>query len=365
MRILHYYDKNDTMVSQHVKMLNDSMGLEAENHIATESEQARTLLRGGHYDILHLHGCWRNSSRGIVNLAFRQGTRLVITPHGQLEPWVQQENRWKEKLPKRVFYQRRIVAHAYAVIVQGSMEQECMQHLGWNTRTVIIRNAVITHTITPADMARTTFTLYRKIIDSNTLELMNDDTRTLLRHLITAGITGDRRWVDITEPLPSPSSDEWRLLLCYAHQEQIMDTIQRGIRVLALNAPDLDTSQIDYFVPDGFKHADSIQKAIGNEFPTENHRLMATFRYLRRITANKQLGIKHLIELNRELRGYGCEEEELADDLGDHRLLKLASRLMQLMADYTGLTEGFMPVPPVDNRYTRHLRRQIEHHLKV
>ena len=88
MRILHYYEDKDTMISQHVKLLTDNMGMDAENYIATETEQAKTLLRGGHNDILHLHGCWRNSSRSIVNMALRQGARLVLTPHGQLEPWI-------------------------------------------------------------------------------------------------------------------------------------------------------------------------------------------------------------------------------------------------------------------------------------
>ena len=67
MRILHYYPKEDTMIAQHVQMLSEY------GHCATEAEQAKTLLQGGRYDILHLHGCWRNSSRSIVNLAMRQG----------------------------------------------------------------------------------------------------------------------------------------------------------------------------------------------------------------------------------------------------------------------------------------------------
>ena len=69
MRILHYYDKNDAMVSQHVKLLTSSMDMEAESHTATEAEQARTLLKGGGYDVLHLHGCWRAFGMGIERIA--------------------------------------------------------------------------------------------------------------------------------------------------------------------------------------------------------------------------------------------------------------------------------------------------------
>lgn len=365
MRILHYYDKDDAMVCQHVRLLTEQMGLEAENHTATEAEQARTLLKGGGYHVLHLHGCWRNSSRNIVNLALRKGARLVLTPHGQLEPWIQEENRWKEKIPKRLLYQRQIVRQAYAVIIQGNMEQECMNQLAWNPRTVIIRNAVITSSITAHDMAHQTFAVYRKVLDSNTLEIMTSETREVLYYLLMAGITGDRRWLDLSVPLPPVNADEWRKLLCYAWQEQVMDTLRKGARVMNMEVPDLDTSKIDHFLPQGFQQADSIQQTIGYQYASENERLMATFRYLRKLTAANQLTIRHLIELDRELREHPCEEEALAEELQERRLLPLASRLMQLAADLTGLTEGFMPVQPINDRTTRKLKKMIENHLKI
>ncbi len=135
------------MVTQHVTMLQKGMERDAENHLASNADDARTLLQGSHYDILHLHGCWRNSSRAIVNIAIRKGCRLVVTPHGQLEPWVQEQDYWKDKLPKRVLYQQRIIQQAYAIIIQGRMEQECMERLTWNKRLVTIRNCVITSSI--------------------------------------------------------------------------------------------------------------------------------------------------------------------------------------------------------------------------
>lgn len=366
MRILHYYDKQDSMVSEHVKLLTEGTGLEAESHAASDFDQARTLLKGGGYDVLHLHGCWRNSSSRVLKLALRQGARLVLTPHGQLEPWIQQEDRWKEKLPKRLLYQRSIVEQAYAVIIQGKMEQECMQRLAWNPRTVIIRNAVVTNSITPSEMTRQTFKLYQKVMDSNPLDFMDDDLRQLLKTIIMAGITGDRRWLDSDDTnSPAISDEQWRWLLCYAHQEQITDTIQKGLRIIDLDAPDLDVDKIDFFVPAGFQQADSIQQTIGNEFASENDRLIATFRYLRKIIGGKQLGIKHLIELDRELREHGCDEEELAEELRERRLWRSASRLMQLMSDLTGLTEGFMPLLPIDDRTTRRIRTQINNHLKI
>ncbi len=380
MRILHYYPQNNEMIAQHVKMLSEGADADAGSqykserpliHCATEEEQAKTLLQGGHYDILHLHGCWRNSSRVIVNMAMRQGSRLVVTPHGGLEPWEQEENRWKEKWPKLVLYQYNIIRRAYAVIIQGKMENESMMHLGWNPRLVIIKNAVITQSITPKEMVSQTFDVYRKIMNSNQLELMDDDTRKILKALITVGITGDKRWLDLDDEytgvsFPTISADHrWHLLLCYAHQEDITDTLQRGIRILGLDAPDIDVEKTDYYLPAGYTPVETIGKTIGYKFATENERLLATFRLIRKLVSSRQLSIKHLIEVDRELRQHACNEELLADELKEQRLWKLASRVLQVTNELTGLPEGYMPIAPLDDGTTRSIRKQVDERLKI
>lgn len=365
MRVLHFYSPTDSMIAQHVNLLANGMGLGAENHLATEDGQVKTLLQNGHYDILHLHGCWRNTMRTIVNMAKKQGIRIIVTPHGQLEPWVVEEDYWKEKLPKQLLYQRDIIRQAYAIIIQGKMEQECMQKLAWNSRCIIIRNAIITQSITAENMARETLAVYRKIMDSNTLELMDNETRKALATMIKAGITGDIRWFDTLPSTINLEQENWRRLLCYAHQEQITDVVQRGIRVLGCDAPDIDTSQIPCFLPDDFLAAHSIGEDIGNQFASENDRLMATFRQIRKLIANRQLGIKHLIELDRELRQHYCEEDTLGETLKERKLWTLARRMMHILSETTSFTEGYMPVPPLNDRLTRQIRQQIENHLKI
>ena len=367
MRILHFYPADNPMIGQHVAMLQEGMGLEAENHLVANAEDARTLLQGSHYDILHLHGCWCNASRRIVNLALRNGCRLIVTPHGQLEPWVQEEDYWKEKLPKRVLFQQAIIRQAYAIIIQGSMEQECMERLAWNKRLVTIRNCVITSSISKTDMARQTFKLYQKVMDTNTLELLSPEMRQHLKTIIKAGITGDIRWLpeSAISTLPPAHSIPWRELMLYAYHEQITDTISRGLRLLHLEFPDIDVEHIDHFWPEGYQETPLVGTTIGNQFASENDRLLASFRVIRKLMSNGQFSIKHLIELDRELRQHHCEEEELCEALKERQLWKLARRTMQLMYDRTGLTEGYMPVDPLDDHKTRSLRKQIDNHLKL
>lgn len=127
MRILHYIPKNDSMITSYVDMLVNSMGLGAENIIVDAETAAKEKLQSAHFDILHIHGCWHYSAYRVLKLALKKGTRMVLSPYGQLEPWILEEHYWKDKLPKKMLFQKDIVERAYAVIIQGKMEEECIE----------------------------------------------------------------------------------------------------------------------------------------------------------------------------------------------------------------------------------------------
>lgn len=365
MRVLHYYPEDTQgIITSYVALLCEKMGIDVENEKTMQPAEAISLLHSHHYDILHLHGCWHNSMNRIVNLALNHHIRLVVSPHGQLEPWVLEEKYWGEKLPKQLLYQKRIISQAYAVVIQGKMEEECMRKLRWNSRTVIVRNCLITYSITQEEMARQMSKVYRRVMDSNTIELMTDDTKTTLRQLIKVGITGDVLWLN-EQSLSIEDKSQWRMLLCYASQEQIYDIVMRGIELLHHPYPDLDVKQISCFMPDNYQPSKSVESVIGMQFATENERLMSTFRHLRKLTSHHQLTLAHLVELNRELRMHHCDESRLNEELKNHHLYQFAARIMQLMSDLTGLDEGFMPMLPVNDRLTRQMKKQINNHLKI
>ena len=135
--------------------------------------------------------------------------------------------------------------------------------------------------------------------------------------------------------------------------------------MLHFDAPDLDVENIPFFLPEDYEDVPSIEGAIGSSFVSENERLMTTFRQLKKLFMHQRLTIAHLVELDKELRFHDFQEERLYEDLEIRGLQKLAARLMQLMAEKTGLTEGFMPVTPLDDRITKRMRRQIENRLKI
>lgn len=365
MRVLHFYPSDDSLIKQYVTVIHDNMGLECTNEMESDPSVVQQRLESSHYDILHIHGCWRISTYLVVRKAIRNGTRIVLSPHGQLNPWVVSNDYLKEKLPKRILFQKRVVQSSYAVILQGKIEEECFAKLGWNTRTITVRNVLYTRSISRTEMTSQVFRIYRRVMDSNPLQLMDDDTRDLTRQLIKTGITGNKLWLT-DEPLSQPDTlEKWRLLLCYAHQEQITDVIRRGLYLFGYDAPDLDVAKITFFLPDNFKQPETISKTIGLSFVTENDRLMATFRLLSKLTDRRQLSITHLIELDKELREHGCDEDSLRERLEEHHLLKFVSRLMSVLELTTGFTEGFMPVAPVADRISRKIYKQVENHLSI
>lgn len=298
-------------------------------------------------DIVHVHGCW---NYGIARQALRlhrQGARIVLTPHGALEPWVIAQHRG-EKLSKTLLWQRRLVESCYVVIVQGTMELEAMKALNWNPRTETIRNAVVTNSITPEAMAANTHEVYRKVMDSNTLELMSDDARLLLRLLLKAGITGDARWVSDTPP--DIDEQQWRRLLIYADHENVRTTVDQGARILGVSQPYIDTSLIKSYLPTAY------------ERPT----VKATDVLGIVSEMNKgEFTLRHFVELDKALRRSDIQDDWLCEAVAEHQLTKYFRRLLQVLTEQTATDEGFLPAKPIDDRGTQTIRNLLKKHLRI
>ena len=329
MKILHLYPNDDSLIAKHVTMLG----------------QADTDARP---DIVHVHGCWKYQTVKQALQAHRQGARIVFTPHGGLEPWIIAERRLSEKLYKTLLWQRRLAEHSYVMIAQGTMEAEALKQLGWNPRIEIIRNAVITNTITPEAMAQQTQDVYRKVMDSNTIELMSDNCRQLMTMLLKAGITGDRRWVE-GEP-PVIDETEWRRLLVYADHENMRTTLDTGIHILGLHHDYIETARIKSYLPTDYEKPKVSAYDVAGIVSEMHH---------------SKLTMRHFVELDRALRKPDIDEEWLVDAFDEGHLLKYFRRLLQVLTEVTGLDEGFLPANPLNDKGTEKIRKRLNNHLRI
>jgi len=331
MRVLHLFPADDPLIARHVAMLR-------------EDEEPIS----GKPDVVHVHGCWRYA---IVRQAMhyhRQGARIVMTPHGGLEPWIMEERQLTEKLSKTILWQRRMVESAYVLIAHGPVEAESLAALQWNPRVETIRNAVVTNSITTEAMRQQTLDVYRKVMDSNTIELMSEDARRLFAMLLKAGITGDRRWVN-SEP-PTVDEAQWRRLLVYADHENVRAVVDQGTRAFGLKQPYIDTTHIRSYLPTDYR----LPKV-------ENLSVEGIVSEMR----HGPLTLRQMVDLDRALRRPDSDDELVIESLTEKRLVRYFRRILKLLVEQTLLDEGFMPLLPIDDKQTASLRSQLASHLRI
>ncbi len=360
MKVLHIYPKSDDLIRQHVMLLAEGMQQSAEIHTADSGTHIRQQIIEYHPDILHCHGCWNQKMALAIRSGRHYGARVVITPHGQLEPWVVSQQNIQEKVVKSLLWQKEVITNAYAIITLGKLERSNFLKLKWNRRVEEIHNAVITNTITQAEMCSKTFAVYQKVMDSNTLEQMDNLSQKALSTIIKAGIMGNRRWCKSLDSVSYQQDIDWRRLLIYAEHENIRNYIDYGINVLGLPTPSIDTTKIEAYFPDTYSRPKSIKEYIGEYEGDENTYLLKMIRQL-----NKQPLLLHLIEFTRELYRDTVNDDLLASALEEKNLTKFAESLMQVLSEQTELDEGYMPISPSDNRLTKHIRKLLTNHLKI
>ena len=366
MRVLHYYDQNNKLQAPYVQLLEKTMAGSVDMKASSSLQEVRQLLESSLFDLLHIHGCWSQRYAKAASTAHRHGTRVIITPHGELEPWVLKDREWQEKLPKTLLYQRRTIEQAYVVIAMGKMEAECLRKLGWNPRIETVHNALITHSISREEMTHQLFTIYQRVMDSDQLSLMSPEKRDLLFLLLKAGICDNKEWITQTdEPYPVLNEQDWRQLFIYARDEKVENLLKHGLRVLNMTTPYIDVSNVKSYFPTGYEEPKSITSVIGNQYVSENDRLLATLRYLQQLTQHNKLSVCHLLELEKEIREHEIDEALLNETLQENRLLRLAQRLMGTLQRLTDLEEGMMPVTAVDDKETARIETMITKHLSI
>lgn len=366
MKVLHYNPHTDSMITQYVTMLADSMSEYTDVSVATSLAQFRKLSVSEHPDIVHLHGCWRSSIAVAAYIGKRHGARIVVSPHGQLEPWILHNRYLTYRLPRLIAYQRSVIADAYAVIAMGNMELRCIKRFTGNPRLEKVLNALITQKISVDEMARQIVGVYQKVLDSDTLELMDDDTRDALAVLIKAGITGNALYPDgsrMEVGINPENGIRWRQLLLYARHEDIMPVVMRGISATGVTSlPDIDVAAIPYYAP---KH--SKPPIMFTLPPTSDaaEQTMYLVKSIHKEASHNRLAISYLIQLHKLLFEQEADEDKLTEMLMDRGLDKFVSRLMYIMSDMTLLEEGYMVAPPINDRITKRLRKKIENRLKI
>lgn len=85
-------------------------------------------------EIVHLNGIWEPQSWIVQKEAQKRGIKIVITPHGMMEPWCVHNKAWKKKLAL-FLYQRESIKKADYLHATTELEKDNM--LLWGQKTPI------------------------------------------------------------------------------------------------------------------------------------------------------------------------------------------------------------------------------------
>lgn len=168
MKIIHYIPSIDRMaggISTYMQVLAKPLGTMAEVHIMTHASEnplpmenckvhdipryrpfsgvwkktVVDLLDSVRPDIVHVNCCWTPDCAMIQRLAQKRGYKVVLTPHGMLEPWIIKRHYWTRKVPALWLYQKAAVQRANCVQATAESERDNLLKLGYNSNIKVVR----------------------------------------------------------------------------------------------------------------------------------------------------------------------------------------------------------------------------------
>lgn len=92
-------------------------------------------------DIVHINGIWSPQNWGFQKVAQELGIKVILSPHGMLEPWILAQNPWKKKLGL-FLYQKKAIQRALCLHATAQMEADNIRSLGFKTPIYIIPNGI-------------------------------------------------------------------------------------------------------------------------------------------------------------------------------------------------------------------------------
>lgn len=170
MKILHYIpsiDRTSGGTTTYLQLLVKELGKLTELHVASHASdnpvtlencrvhyvaplkhfremkrEWRSLLDKIRPDIVHVNCCWMPQCALMQKWAQQAGYKVVLTPHGMLEPWIMKRHYWTKKVPALLLYQKAAIKNADFLHATAESEKENLLKLGYNSRIAVIPNGI-------------------------------------------------------------------------------------------------------------------------------------------------------------------------------------------------------------------------------
>lgn len=102
-------------------------------------------------DIVHINCCWMPQSAFTQKWAQKLGYKVILSPHGMLEPWIISRHYWTKKVPALLLYQKAAVVNADCIHATAESEKANILKLGYNDKIDVVANGIDVESITMKD----------------------------------------------------------------------------------------------------------------------------------------------------------------------------------------------------------------------
>ena len=106
------------------------------------------LLNEINPDIVHINCCWMPGCALTQKWSQELNYKIVLTPHGMLEPWIIKRHYWTRKIPALLLYQKNAIIKANYLHATANSEKENLLKIGYNKNIEIIANGIEIEKIT-------------------------------------------------------------------------------------------------------------------------------------------------------------------------------------------------------------------------
>ena len=109
------------------------------------------LLNDIRPDIVHVNCCWMPQSAFTQKWAQKLGYKVILSPHGMLEPWIISRHYWTKKVPALLLYQKAAVVNADCIHATAESEKVNILKLGYNDKIEVVANGIDVDSIAMKD----------------------------------------------------------------------------------------------------------------------------------------------------------------------------------------------------------------------
>ncbi len=327
------------------------------------------------YDLVHVFGCWNKDAIRLLDTLYACHVPTIFSPLGGLQPWFVRQHKGHLIFTT----QRDAVRKALTVHVCGKLEYETFVSLKWNSHVALIKNPVLTSKVTFIEMSDQMSQLYQKVIDSYARLLLKQKSCKVIGRLLALGIDptigrDKKRLNNLSLLLKDMDEAEWRKVFLYASDERILDELILGLNRLQMDIPITDVSDVDryasdYNYPNGALDGQKLlsrnpltKSKLNDVFDSKNEReksilvKLLNFKY----EMEHQIApMSHLADIYKIIRFSDVDEDKLKEAANSMGIQDFSQRLMAVLQDTLGLTEGFMPFIAKNDKIAQELTKVI------